>query len=106
MSRAIRTAARAGGLAARVWRIHSVPRSTVNSMSWASRKWFSSRSATRERDLVEGPVVHRPLPVPRSEDGRHGFPQLLFHVRRKFLADLVAVQFLEIRYDRFQRAWA
>src|SRR2546425_1048 len=33
MSRAIRTVARAGGLAARVWSIHSFPRSTVNSMS-------------------------------------------------------------------------
>ena len=58
----------------------------------------------RMRDLVEGPVVNRPLSVPRSEDGRDGFPQLLFHVRRKFLADLVAVQVLEIRHDRFQLA--
>ena len=49
MSRAIFTVARAGGFAARVWSIHNLPRSTVNSMSCASRKCFSSRSATCDK---------------------------------------------------------
>ena len=54
------------------------------------------------RDLVERPIVHRPFPVPRSEDRRDRFPQLTHGVLRKVFADLVTIQLLEFRHDRLQ----
>jgi hypothetical protein len=58
---AIRIAARAVRLPSRVCSSHSLPASTVNSMSCISRKWFSSRLAT-SLQLLEGHrhgVFHR-----------------------------------------------